>query len=752
MKKLYTYTLVAIFFTVLFNNNITSKEYGLNKSSTEATKLVAKSNSDTLDQSIQWGIEKINRGPKKLKNNLLITDPIKSGQGIPSGLEEINKGPKQFKNNLLITDPIKSGQSMPFGIEEINKKNKPSENNLLITDPIKSGQGIPFGIEEINKENKPSKNNLLKIDPDKSGQGGPQGKEPFLLNEKKVSENSATQGTLLAYNIYDNYWGDAVDMDGDGYTRYRKLYTDVDVDDGSTRSIYLKIWRRPASSATYTLYFTTPNYSITGASGNDWIWVAVGSPNPELNHDTYYFTVQVFEAGGTTVKDEATKDTDADLNNELFETIVQDPAGPVYSIWDNYWADAVDIDGDGYNRYRKLYTDVDVNDGSTRSIYLKIWVKPASSGTYTLYFTTPNFSITGATGNDWIWVAVGSPNTQLNQDSYDFYVQVFEAGGTTVKDYSDQYSDADLDNELFETIAQDPAGVVYTIWDNYWADAVDMDGDGYTRYRKLYTDVDVNDGSTRSIYLKIWVKPASSGTYTLYFTTPNFSITGATGNDWIWVAVGSPNTQLNQDSYDFYVQVFEAGGTTVKDYSDQYSDADLDNELFEAIEGGGVVYTIWDNYWADAVDVDGDGYTRYRKLYTDVDVNDGSTRSIYLKIWRRPASSATYTLYFTTPNFSITGATGNDWIWVAVGSPNPELNHDTYYFTVQVFEAGGTTVKDEATKDTDADLDNELFETIAQDPTPVTLSIPFLTITGQMLLMWMVMAILGIVNFIPMLM
>ena len=112
--------------------------------------------------------------------------------------------------------------------------------------------------------------------------------------------------------------------------------------------------------------------------------------------------------------------------------------------------------------------------------------------------------------------------------------------------------------------------------------------------------------------------------------------------------------------------------------------------------------------------MDGDGYTRYRKLYTDVDVNDGSTRSIYLKIWQKAASSATYTLYFTTPNFSITG-TADDWVWVAVGSPNPELNHDSYDYTVQVLEAGSNVVQVIADGGDDADLDDQLFETIAQD-------------------------------------
>ena len=357
--------------------------------------------------------------------------------------------------NLSKVDTHQSGQGIPSGIKREQKKETPIIETKI--DPSQSGQGIPSGIKQERKKETPIIE--TKIDSSQSGQGIPHGIKQEQKKKSPIIDSSGFKKkhnliSIVNYNVYDCYWGDAIDGDGDGYTRYRKLYTDVDVDDGSTRSIYLKIYRKLATSSTYSLYFTTPNYQITGTSSDDWIWVAIGLPNPELDHNIYDFKSEAYEAGGSTVVASRDADADADLNDESFETASQDVSG-IYSVYDCYWGDAVDGDGDGYTRYRKLYSDVDVNDGSTRSIYLKIYRKLATSSTYSLYYTTSNYQITGTSGDDWIWVAIGLPNPELDHNIYDFKSEAYEAGGSAVVASRDADTDTDLNDKWFETASQD---------------------------------------------------------------------------------------------------------------------------------------------------------------------------------------------------------------------------------------------------------------------------------------------------------
>ena len=131
---------------------------------------------------------------------------------------------------------------------------------------------------------------------------------------------------------------------------------------------------------------------------------------------------------------------DADLNDEKFEP------GVTYSIYNASWTSLVDVDADGYNESGNLNIDVDVSSG-THSVYLKLYYKKYSSSTYTLVGTTSNFSITDASSTDkYIFGLSGFSERTM----YDFKIEVYEAGGTTVKAMKDASHDADLNDEKFE--------------------------------------------------------------------------------------------------------------------------------------------------------------------------------------------------------------------------------------------------------------------------------------------------------------
>ncbi len=144
-----------------------------------------------------------------------------------------------------------------------------------------------------------------------------------IINKESKALNVSSP--IATYTIADCLWADNIDMDGDGYTRSRTLCTDVNVNDGAIHSIYLKIYCKIASATSYTLYYTTSNYNITGTSSGDFNFVTIGLPNIELDQNTYDFKVAAYEAGGTTVVASKDATTDIDLNDQDFETAVQDP-------------------------------------------------------------------------------------------------------------------------------------------------------------------------------------------------------------------------------------------------------------------------------------------------------------------------------------------------------------------------------------------------------------------------------------------
>ena len=138
---------------------------------------------------------------------------------------------------------------------------------------------------------------------------------------KNILSNS--KSTMETYSIYNAWWEDMQDFDEDGYTRYRKLYFDVDVSSGSYQ-VYAKIYKIP-SIGLWRLYYTTSNFTITGNLSSDKYWVAIGSPNNELSHSIYDFRIRIYKAGTSTEVVEYDNDNDSDLNDEKFETASQDP-------------------------------------------------------------------------------------------------------------------------------------------------------------------------------------------------------------------------------------------------------------------------------------------------------------------------------------------------------------------------------------------------------------------------------------------
>ncbi len=248
-----------------------------------------------------------------------------------------------------------------------------------------------------------------------------------------------------------------------------------------------------------------------------------------------------------------------------------------YEIFSVAWKNEIDADGDGYTFSRQLEFDVDVSSG-TYTIYAQIYVKAATTSSYTLLGATPNFQITGNSPNDKQLVGIYGGAPQLN----DYRIRVYRAGSSVVQAEADLDDFGELEAERFESAANDLiTHYNYKIYDAWWDDESDSDNDGYDGYRKLYFDVDVASG-TRSVYAKIYRKTSTSSNYSLYFTTPNFLITDNSTADRVWIAVGPPNTSLSKNDYDFRIWVIEAGTDFLVANLSQWDNGDLDDQSFES--------------------------------------------------------------------------------------------------------------------------------------------------------------------------
>jgi hypothetical protein len=277
---------------------------------------------------------------------------------------------------------------------------------------------------------------------------------PAVESEVKNSGSgvSAAAGTQsFAYSIYDCWWADSIDKGCDGFTQYRRLCVDVDVDDGSTRNVFLKIYRKAASSLFWVLYCTTSNFAISGYASTDYFWVSIGAPNTELSRDSYDFIIEVWETGGTAYVTFRGAAVDADLQGQHFETSAEDAAGCPYVFGDCAWTSVVDENGDGYAQSRQLWIDIQHLFGPTYAGYLKVYLKATAASTYELYFTT--LAYTFFAPQNILNVYVGATNPELFRGAYDFKVELWAAGNWKAVLTRGPEDDPDLHNQLFERSA-----------------------------------------------------------------------------------------------------------------------------------------------------------------------------------------------------------------------------------------------------------------------------------------------------------
>ena len=223
-----------------------------------------------------------------------------------------------------------------------------------------------------------------------------------------------------------------------------------------------------------------------------------------------------------------------------------------------------DLDEDGYASYLRFNFDVDVSSGS-KNVFIKLGVRftdPADTSTYFEYFESSPITIEGATSEDAKYVSVGLPNTELPQAGYDFLFIVFDAeeADTRLAEISAK------DNSLIRNIPIENSAtdIAVTIFDAWFGDEVDNDGDGYVSQATLWVDVDEYGYNGTEVFLALYDKLSSASDYELIGLSDPFVINGTASEDLRGLTLSGYAT----GSYDFRVETYFNGNYYVEDMVD----------------------------------------------------------------------------------------------------------------------------------------------------------------------------------------
>jgi hypothetical protein len=254
-----------------------------------------------------------------------------------------------------------------------------------------------------------------------------------------------------------------------------------------------------------------------------------------------------------------------------------------------------------------------------------------------------------------------------------------------------------------------PLALTARIYNAWWSNAVDEDGDGYVRSARLNWDPDVSGGTgSLSVYEKIYYKVASNSTWVLAYTTSAHTITGVSTSDQRYVTF----TGGTHNPWDWRIEVFRSGVSTYDYARDPSNDTDLNDYKMETAAEDTLKATIYNAWWSNLVDEDGDGYVRSARLNWDPDVSGGTgSLSVYEKIYYKVASNSTWVLAYTTSAHTITGVSTSDQRYVTFTGGT----HNPWDWRIEVFRSGVSTYDYARDPSNDTDLNDYKMETEAED-------------------------------------
>jgi len=360
--------------------------------------------------------------------------------------------------------------------------------------------------------------------------------------------------------IADIWIGNVTDYDGDNYVSFFNLYFDLNINKGSKEAFVLMGIRfyDEADTATYFELFSTESFTIEGNTDDDVLYIGVELPSndyPATGYDLLFLVLDSNNPESRLAEMSAT-------NQEIFSNVPLEPAEIDNNIWifDTWFDDEVDIDGDGYNSEAWLVFDVDEASGSGAEVYLDISYRESGATSFIPLVRTETFTVIEE-ADDPRGIRI-TDYYDFNIGSYDFRIDLKFAGYNIVEDWEDASTDADLSGVQLELSSEDIPQEL-SVWNAWRSAVVDNDLDSYYSSVVITIDIDVSYGEA-DVYMRVYYKPSTESTYTFGAETQPFHITGNSSNDdqsiefWdfpfgLWdlkfeiLFVGSGNVELTYD-------------------------------------------------------------------------------------------------------------------------------------------------------------------------------------------------------------
>lgn len=244
----------------------------------------------------------------------------------------------------------------------------------------------------------------------------------------------STRSALAAAYLYNAWWSNPIDLDGDLCVSSARLNWDADVVGGvGSSTIYERIYYRLTGNSSWILYRTTAPHTIYGASALDSLYITIPGSGLCAFYD---YRIEVYQFGSTLFYDDAVHLYAHAEEGAAFDV-------PIFaSIYDAWWTAPQDADGDGCVSSARLNWDVDlIGTTGTLNVYEKIYYKPTGTATWMLYTTTTTHPITGSLATDTVYLTIpGGGSCTL----YDYRIQVYLAGFALYDDFADPSNDSSL--------------------------------------------------------------------------------------------------------------------------------------------------------------------------------------------------------------------------------------------------------------------------------------------------------------------
>jgi hypothetical protein len=359
------------------------------------------------------------------------------------------------------------------------------------------------------------------------------------------------------YSISKVWWTDSIDANFDRYATSRRLNFTIRVLENVSRRINARIFHKLHEASSYTFYSFLGERDVQGGNVDNNFSVAVGSPNTELIRGIYDFKIEVFETRSNRTEVVTTPVELNSLGNQKFEESTKDKN---FSI-NIRWVDTKDRNENGYYQNARLRINVDVDAALEKSINLKLLYKPSSASVYQLYHTFTDYKIFGNSLLDTVSCFVGSEKLELEYGAYDFRIELYETGRSTFSALADETT-PELNDVKFEKESDDE--FYYTLSNIAWSNAIDLDSDTYTQFRRLNFKIDVDKNVERTLFAKLYYRHPDSSDYSRYDSTAHFKITGKSATNTFFINVGTSKVSLDSSKYDFLISIYEPSKTEVE--------------------------------------------------------------------------------------------------------------------------------------------------------------------------------------------